>query len=203
MTTILNNIVRAAVLPFTKLSVIFALIMFWLLISLASLAGMWGAWLAVIIVPALFRYMTNLVETVGRDLEPQPPGADESRTSSLLGKTRHGRGRPLSRFALILASQRAEVRRVPCVVGSYRPVTQLPPSYRPVTALLPPRHSPMRAPPAGAEWWRTGMRVQLHCADVSHRGSVGHVGPPGERELQSGWSGAWKVGWSIEWGIGA
>ena len=76
MTTILNNIVRAAVLPFTKLSVIFALIMFWLLISLASLAGMWGAWLAVIIVPALFRYMTNLVETVGRDLEPQPPGAD-------------------------------------------------------------------------------------------------------------------------------
>lgn len=72
----LINIARAAVLPFTRLSVIFALIMFWLLISLASLAGIWGAWLAVIIVPALFRYVTNLVETVGRSLEQQPPGAE-------------------------------------------------------------------------------------------------------------------------------
>jgi hypothetical protein len=74
--TTLNNIARAAALPFRRLSVVFALLMFWLLIGLASYAGIWGAWLAIIIVPALFRYLTNLVETVGRQREPEPPGAE-------------------------------------------------------------------------------------------------------------------------------
>jgi len=67
---------RAALLPLTDPSVLFSLLVFWLLISLAAAAGMLGVWLAVVILPALFRYLTNLVETTGRGRNPEPPGAE-------------------------------------------------------------------------------------------------------------------------------
>jgi len=74
--TNLPNILRSAAVPVTRLSVVFALLMFWLLLSLASAAGLLGMWLALVIVPALFRYLTNLVETIGRNREPEPPGGE-------------------------------------------------------------------------------------------------------------------------------
>lgn len=70
------DILKAAAIPLTNPGVAFALAMFWLLVSLAAAAGMLGVWLALVIVPALFRYLTNLVETMGRDRKPEPPGAE-------------------------------------------------------------------------------------------------------------------------------
>jgi len=67
---------RAALLPLTDTSVLFSLLVFWLLVSLAAAAGMLGVWLAVVILPALFRYLTKLVETTGRGRHPEPPGAE-------------------------------------------------------------------------------------------------------------------------------
>lgn len=70
------DFMRAALLPLRDASVLFSLLVFWLLVSLAAAAGMLGVWLAVVILPALFRYLTNLVETTGRGREPEPPGAE-------------------------------------------------------------------------------------------------------------------------------
>ncbi len=66
------ELLRAALLPVTNIGVMFALLMFWLLVSLAAAAGMLGIWLGIVIVPALFRYQIKLVETVGRGLKLEP-----------------------------------------------------------------------------------------------------------------------------------
>lgn len=70
------DLMRAAILPLTSPSVLFSLLAFWLLLSLAAAAGLLGIWLAVVIVPAVFRYLTNLVETTGRGRNPAPPGTE-------------------------------------------------------------------------------------------------------------------------------
>jgi len=71
-----SDLLRAALVPATNLGVLFTLLMFWLLIALAGAARMMGIWLGIIIVPALFRYLTNLVETIGRNHTPEPPGSE-------------------------------------------------------------------------------------------------------------------------------
>ena len=76
MTPKLAELFRAAALPLTNVSILLALLMFWLLLALVAAAGMLGVWLAIVIVPALFRYFTNLVETVGRGLKVAPLGAE-------------------------------------------------------------------------------------------------------------------------------
>lgn len=71
-----NELLNAAVLPLRDIGVLFALTMFWLLVCLAAAAGMLGVWLALVIVPALFRYLISLVETIGRGRKPEPPGTE-------------------------------------------------------------------------------------------------------------------------------
>ena len=72
----LSNLLQTAIVPATNLGVLFTLIMFWLLLSLAAAAGFFGIWLGIVILPALFRYLTNLVETVGNNRTPEPPGSE-------------------------------------------------------------------------------------------------------------------------------
>tara|TARA_R110002096_G_scaffold46751_1_gene125121 strand:- start:14620 stop:15654 length:1035 start_codon:yes stop_codon:yes gene_type:complete len=71
-----TDLLKAATLPLSNLGVLFALAMFWLLVCLAAAAGMLGVWLGLVIVPALFRYLTSLVETLGRSRNPEPPGTE-------------------------------------------------------------------------------------------------------------------------------
>ncbi len=71
-----SELLQTAVVPITNLGVLLALLMFWLMLILASAAGMLGIWLGIIIVPALFRYLTNLVETIGSNRTPEPPGSE-------------------------------------------------------------------------------------------------------------------------------
>lgn len=70
------DLLRAAALPLTNVGVLLALLMFLLFLGIAAAAGMLGIWLALVIVPALFRYLTNLVETIGRGMKVEPPGAE-------------------------------------------------------------------------------------------------------------------------------
>ena len=70
------DLLRAAALPLTNVGVLLALLMFLLFLGIAAAAGMLGVWLALVIVPALFRYLTNLVETVGRGMKVEPIGAE-------------------------------------------------------------------------------------------------------------------------------
>lgn len=72
----LAELADAAMLPLRNLTVFFALLMFWALLWLVAMAGILGIWLAILIIPAMFRFMSNLVETVGRGLKPVPPGLE-------------------------------------------------------------------------------------------------------------------------------
>lgn len=71
-----NELVRAIFFPLTETSVLFAMLVFWLLSALAGAAGFLGIWLAIIILPALFRYQLLLLESQARGLKPQPPGIE-------------------------------------------------------------------------------------------------------------------------------
>ena len=71
-----NELVKAIFFPLTETSVLFAMIVFWLLSALAGAAGLLGIWLAIIILPALFRYQLFLLEAQARGLKPQPPGIE-------------------------------------------------------------------------------------------------------------------------------
>lgn len=70
------ELIRSALLPVTNLSVLFSLAAFWILISLAVTARVFGVWLAVVTLPALFRYLTNLVATIGKGQDPKPPDSE-------------------------------------------------------------------------------------------------------------------------------
>jgi hypothetical protein len=71
-----SDLLKAALVPITNIGVLLTMIMFWLMLSLASAAGLLGIWLSVVIVPALFRYLTSLVEDMGSGRDPKPPGSE-------------------------------------------------------------------------------------------------------------------------------
>ena len=69
-------IIREIFYPLTETTVVLALIGFVLLSSLAQAAGLLGAWLAVVIVPAFFRYLLHLLEARANGRNPLPPGIE-------------------------------------------------------------------------------------------------------------------------------
>ena len=66
-----TDILRAAAWPATNLGVLFTL-----MLSLASAAGLLGVWLAIVILPALFLYLNTMVEEIVSSREPKPPGTE-------------------------------------------------------------------------------------------------------------------------------
>jgi hypothetical protein len=60
----------------TDTTVTLALIVFVLLFSLAQAAGGFGIWLAIIILPAFFRYLLHLLEARTNGRSPPPPGIE-------------------------------------------------------------------------------------------------------------------------------
>ena len=71
-----NRLVQAVFFPLTRSSVLVTLVVFCLLSLLVNAAGMFGLWLAVIVVPAVFRYLVFLLEAQAHGSEPQPPGIE-------------------------------------------------------------------------------------------------------------------------------
>ncbi|MCG8370787.1 MAG: hypothetical protein MJA32_09785 [Proteobacteria bacterium] len=65
---------RAVFFPLTETGVLAALVAFWLLVWLAGAAGVMGLWLAVVVVPAVFRYLLLLLEARARGRGALPPG---------------------------------------------------------------------------------------------------------------------------------
>ncbi len=58
----LPEILREIVYPLTNLTIVFAMLFFWLLFLLVAKAGLIGIWLLVLLAPAYFRYLLALLE---------------------------------------------------------------------------------------------------------------------------------------------
>ncbi len=67
---------RAILYPLSEPAVLVPLIVFWLLIALATAAGLLGLWLLIVIVPAVFRYLVFLLEARARGKAPDTPGIE-------------------------------------------------------------------------------------------------------------------------------
>jgi len=58
----LSEILREIVYPLTNLTIVFAMLFFWLLFLLVAKAGLIGIWLLVLLAPAYIRYLLALLE---------------------------------------------------------------------------------------------------------------------------------------------
>lgn len=67
---------NALVYPLRSSVALVALVSFYLLLQLAIAAGIFGVWLAVVIVPALFRYLVLLAEARAQGRDAEPPGIE-------------------------------------------------------------------------------------------------------------------------------
>ena len=70
------DVLRAVAYPLTESAVLIPLVVFWLLVSLASLAGLLGLYLMVVVVPAVFRYQMIVLEARARGRTPATPDID-------------------------------------------------------------------------------------------------------------------------------
>lgn len=66
----------ALVYPLRSTAAFLAMVSFYLLLQLAIAAGIFGLWLAIVIVPALFRYLVLLAEARADGREAEPPGIE-------------------------------------------------------------------------------------------------------------------------------
>ena len=67
---------RELAYPARSFGTAISLISFFLLLSLASAAGMLGLWLAFLVLPAMFRYLIMLVQARARGVDAAPVGAE-------------------------------------------------------------------------------------------------------------------------------
>jgi len=67
---------RELAYPARSLGTAMSLISFFLLLSLASAAGPIGLWLAILVLPAMFRYLILLVQARARGSDASPIGAE-------------------------------------------------------------------------------------------------------------------------------
>ncbi|MGI9205260.1 MAG: hypothetical protein ACR2Q3_14690 [Woeseiaceae bacterium] len=57
-----SEVLREIAYPLTNLTIVFAMLFFWLMFSLVAKAGLIGIWLLVLVAPAYFRYLLALLE---------------------------------------------------------------------------------------------------------------------------------------------
>jgi len=67
------DVLRAIVYPLTESTVLIPLLVFWLLVSLALWAGLFGLILLFIVIPAVFRYQMIVLEARARAATPATP----------------------------------------------------------------------------------------------------------------------------------
>lgn len=70
------DILRAIAYPVTESNVLVPLIFFWLMVSLASWAGLFGLFLMFLVLPAVLRYQMILLEARARGTTPEVPGIE-------------------------------------------------------------------------------------------------------------------------------
>ena len=64
------------VFPLSSSTTLIALVVFYALISLIAFAGVFGIWLAVLVIPGLVRYLTMVAVARARGADTQPPTAE-------------------------------------------------------------------------------------------------------------------------------
>lgn len=67
---------RELVFPVVSTTALFALVVFYAFIMLIVVAGPFGVWLAVLVLPAVFRYLTMIAEARARGADAEPPTAE-------------------------------------------------------------------------------------------------------------------------------
>lgn len=72
----LGEYLRELAYPARSLGTLISLVTFYLLVQLVSAAGLIGIWLAVIVVPAMFRYLILLAQARARGIEAKTPGIE-------------------------------------------------------------------------------------------------------------------------------
>lgn len=72
----LTEFAYALIAPLRSATTLVVMISFYLLLGLAALAGVLGLWLAIMIVPALFRYLVMLAAAHAAGRKDQPPGIE-------------------------------------------------------------------------------------------------------------------------------
>ena len=70
------DVFRAITYPLTEPAVLVPLLVFWLLLMLASAAGLLGLFLMVVVIPAVFRYQMIVLEARARAATPATPDVD-------------------------------------------------------------------------------------------------------------------------------
>lgn len=71
-----TEILRAIVYPATSGVVLAAVVVFGILLAIASMAGLLGLWLLIVVIPALVRFHVIVLEARSQNLDPQPPGIE-------------------------------------------------------------------------------------------------------------------------------
>jgi hypothetical protein len=71
-----SDLARAFALPLTQLPVLFAMLLFFGFLELAFAWGILGLFLAFLIVPAMFRYLMQILDAQLRGQDPAPPDVD-------------------------------------------------------------------------------------------------------------------------------
>ena len=72
----LGGVLRALASPLLESNVLVPLVFFWLMVSFASWAGLFGLYLMILVVPAVFRYQMILLEARARGTKPEVPGIE-------------------------------------------------------------------------------------------------------------------------------
>jgi len=70
------ELLREIVYPLTRSAVLIAMLMFFVLIEFALSGGVLGTFLLLLVLPALFRYLLQLLEARARGVEAGPPGIE-------------------------------------------------------------------------------------------------------------------------------
>ena len=70
------GVLRAIAYPLTESNVLVPLVFFWLMVSLASWAGLFGLFLMLLVIPAIFRYQMILLEARAKGTTPEVPGIE-------------------------------------------------------------------------------------------------------------------------------
>ena len=71
-----TEVLREVLYPLTDLAILLAMLLFLALSALVSAAGLFGIWLAVILVPAFFRYALYVLEARAHGRAAEPPGGE-------------------------------------------------------------------------------------------------------------------------------
>jgi hypothetical protein len=71
-----GELARELAFPLTQPAILLAMIFFWLLLSIAKYAGLYGMFLRILLLPAYLRYLLDILDARANGRQPEAPTAD-------------------------------------------------------------------------------------------------------------------------------